>query len=338
VRLRGRRSTPIAEFWKWWADTGADAFAGAAATGDYGRLPEQLSKRVHAIDPGLAWELGRGTHAQHVLVVTSAGVPELRSTAERWVLGAPPESAVWEYSSCRRPDPAILDHQLDFDGRSLGVDEMRVSLLVDEPRLKVDVRAHHPVFAELPPESQGQITFLVLDWLLGEDDVTRWVGEVTWSPSTLDDGLPLDALTETIAALDARNAHPVWVLIDGRTPSGARLIASAQRPLRWIDNVLMDQHIAVRIDYTAYVDETFGLPTPDGLDWLRDIEDGLMTLIGEWVMLVAHETGAGHRTLHLYTAPETEAATQAEAWAAPISLVAVEVSADPGWAKVRHLI
>ena len=81
---------PIADFWGWWASAGrAAAEAGIGGAG-FGRFTSEMTARVQAMHPDLAWELAPGAQAEHALIVTAAGVPGQRRIAERWYQQAPP--------------------------------------------------------------------------------------------------------------------------------------------------------------------------------------------------------------------------------------------------------
>lgn len=88
---------PVEDFWRWWAPAGrAAAEAGIGGAG-FGGFTRQMTARVQAMHPDLAWELAPGRQAEHALIVTAAGVPERRRIAERWYQQAPAAGAVWEY-------------------------------------------------------------------------------------------------------------------------------------------------------------------------------------------------------------------------------------------------
>ena len=77
LRRRGRAGSegarPVADFWGWWAATGrAAAEAGIGGAGFEGFTGE-MTTRVEAMHPDLAWELAPGGQAEHALVVTADG-------------------------------------------------------------------------------------------------------------------------------------------------------------------------------------------------------------------------------------------------------------------------
>jgi len=99
---RAPAADPIAEFWAWW-ETAKGPLAQAIHNRTVSEWTDPISERVHAIDPGLAWELGPGVKSEHHICVTSEGNPLLRMTAQRWLSRAPAPDAVWEYYPARQP-------------------------------------------------------------------------------------------------------------------------------------------------------------------------------------------------------------------------------------------
>ncbi len=76
--------TPVEDFREWWVSAGrAAAEAGIGGAG-FESFTGEMTTRVQAVHPGLAWELAPGARAEHALIVTVGGVPGPRRLAERW--------------------------------------------------------------------------------------------------------------------------------------------------------------------------------------------------------------------------------------------------------------
>jgi len=112
--------------------------------------------------------------------------------------------------------PGGLTSRLELDGSELDLSLMRVGLTLDAERQKADVSVFHPGFATIPEQARGQATYLLLDWLLGEDGVERWLGAVQAVTVCPVDALPADALPETVLALAARTGDHQWALLEGQ--------------------------------------------------------------------------------------------------------------------------
>lgn len=331
---RPSTAAPIAAFWEWWRREGATRFAAAIDTGDYASVNGEMAALIDAIHPDLQWELAPGREARHALCVTAAGNAELRPVSERWLRAGPAPDDTWEYSPARRADLSTLTAKLGFGQWQLDLSEIRLVLHVHDGRLVVDVACYHPLFGEMPDDARTSVTYLVLDWLLGEDDAERWLGVIDSLTVEPGDGLPGDALVETVQALAARHTEPSWVLMEGRTGTGSRVLVTARRPLRWIDAPLLDQHIAVTLPYRGHQQD--GLPTSESLDELRDSEDDLTATLGRRAELLAHETTECRRTLHYYSDSDDAAVAElVQQWATRHPDATVDIAHDPAWTALR---
>lgn len=326
----------ITAFWMWWESTRPQLDSMVAAE-DTERLSETLAPAVAAVHPGLVWEVAPGRNAAHALVVTSAGDPELRSLAHRWAKAAPPADMLWEFHPSRQANPQALELTLDVGGMEFAIDQLMLGLRVPRGSSRIDVAAYHPIFGELDDETRLESTLLALDWLLGEDDVARWVGEIT--PATFQpiDSVAAAHLRAVVDDLASGYEEEQWALLEGQTATGAPLVATTRYPLRPVDYPLFDQHIAITLPY-SHRDEN-GLPVGDSLTALRDFEERLaarLTKLHADAILAAHLSAEGHRIIHLYADPTGEAAIHAKelivSWEE--GEPRVDVSTDPAWTAV----
>lgn len=291
------QSDPVANFWEWWGPARSRVEA-AIASGEYGTLPDEIGAHVEAIDSGLEWELGAGQQAKHVLCVTPAGNPALRAVAERWRIAGLAPDATWEYAAARAPDPSAARQILDFEGTRLTLADTRAGISVDDDRQVLDVVVYHPQFASMSHQARGSVAYLVLDWLLGEDGVERWIGTVDTLEDEPSASVPIDAVHEILEGLQARHPEPKWAVLGATGPDGRRVLAVARRPLKRVEYPLFDLHgeLALRFD-----DQTpEGLPAPGALEHLRAFEDKLVAVCGDELLLAAHQTHAGTRIFHVY--------------------------------------
>jgi hypothetical protein len=294
-----------------------------------------MTRRVKAMHPGLAWELAPGGSAEHALVVTAAGVPEVRRMAERWYQQAPAPGEAWEYYPARQASPSSLTARLEFGGHMLRLEELLFDLHIDNDRDVIDTVVFHPSFATMSSQARGQAGFLALDWALGEDGVARWIGGFDTADARPAAGVPADGLIEVVESLAVRAGEPRWALLRGER-DGAVVLATLAVPAKWVDHPLLDRHIAVTL---PFADQTAaGLPGPTSLGRLRELEDELADRLRPTALLVAHETTQGTRTLHLYADSDDPAlGEQARLAVSGWPGAAVESSLDPGWRAIRHL-
>lgn len=177
----------ITEFWDWWPQVRPriESAINASESGDgpEGGLPadvvDGLTAHVHAIDPELEWEIGGADDRSPQLTVTGGGEPGLRGLAERWLRAAPRDTAGWRFFAARQADPEMLAQNLVLGDHEFDLEYVRLGLRADAAQARVHVTAYHPDFLFVPEEQQLQVALHVLYWALGEDDVARWVGEVS---------------------------------------------------------------------------------------------------------------------------------------------------------------
>ena len=214
-QVRARQDEGIAAFWSWWAAEGKTkataTFDGAGE--DIQRLGADIARRVDAIDPGLAFETGAGSSARHMCVVTAAGDPDLRDVARRWLSAAPVPDDAFEYADVRQPVREPAGVRIVFGGAEV---DLASAVVLAEPSdpdspatTRVDVSVWHPAFPDLPDDARGQITFLFLDALLGEEVVETAVGAVSWEPVLVPPGVPLTDLPAVIDAVRTQGPEPV---------------------------------------------------------------------------------------------------------------------------------
>ncbi|WP_433048503.1 DUF695 domain-containing protein [Dactylosporangium sp. CS-033363] len=326
----------IVDFWTWWPTVRADVEA-AISSGEWATLSEQFSRRVEDIHPGLEWEFYRGTAAQHSLVVSAAGVAELRPVVARWGALAPPADATWEFHTARQPDPEVLGSAIGIgEGVQLDLAQLRFAFARDESSPEISVIAYHPGFRMLGEDARRSVTFLALDWLLGEDGVEEWIGEISWVTDPPEDAADPRELGAAVEALREEYRTPQWILLHGEG-AGGPIIATVQRPLRPVRWPRFDTHVAITLPYREQ--NPAGLPEAESLAALREFEDtALTTAAGADGVLLAHETSGGTRILHYYVDADSPAAddlAEAAGWWKD-GRARVERHFDPAFERIRH--
>lgn len=324
-------SNPITDFWAWWS-TAAPRFRTAIENGQYGDLTDEMTTMVKAMAPGLEWELSAGVDSAHALCVTCAGNPDFRAAAHRWWLAAPARSDDWEYHSSRSANPDAVEAVVKFEGISIALAEARFHVVIDDSRELADVAVHHPGFAVMDERQARHLTYLLMDWLLGENVVERWIGVLETAVSLPADTIPADALGEVIDALRSRHSEPTWALLQGATPEGHRVIAMTQRPLKPVEHPLFELHAAIACAYAERTDD--GLPAPAALDQLRRIEDDFSEAFAGEVFLAAVVSVQGVRTLHVYCDPQSQTPARIDAWVGKLRGVSLAWDIDPAWDAV----
>ena len=325
---------PITGFWQWWASKGGARFDTAVTTGQWGNLPNEMSLQLAAVHPSLAWDTGPGRAARSLLAVSSEGDAALRRIAEQWLRAAPAPNGSWEFAAARQPVSGVVENIIEVDGHSLHLGDVRFRITEDPERELLDIAVHHPLFVQMPGQGPLQVSFLLLDWLLGEDGVERWVGAIDTTSAGETTRATAADLKAAVNAMATQIQSDKWAVMVGQNSSGERMIVSARRPLRWIDHPLFDLHTEIHLAYEDKRDD--GLPATASLEALRGIEDDVSTAVGIRGLLVAHETAAGVRTLHFYSDSEDQNGRDAIDIAAHAAGGTTQHNIDPGWTQVRQ--
>jgi Family of unknown function (DUF695) len=310
----------IARFWDWWPQARRRLDEGVPAD-----IADEMSEYVEAVHEDLEWEIGPGPS----LTVSGGGDGELRGIAERWRLGAPDDD-VWHFRAARPADPAMLSGKLQLEDHEFDLEYVRMGLGADTARARVDVTSYHPDFLFVPEETRLALTYRVLDWALGEDDVARWVGEVATAEEEPMDALPAAMLPPVVEQISAPFSEPAWLVGEGRTPLGHAARVAVRFPLHRQDYPLCELYVSVALPYAHANPDR--LPVEPSASSLRTFEEAVESL-GPSVVLAAHETGDGRRVLHLYADPASGAVARLDQLAAGWGEGRAKVASqpDPAW-------
>lgn len=327
---------PIDAFWAWWAGV-SDELASGYETKQppSDDLVERISERVKAIHPGLAWETGAGVTSRHQFALSSEGDAALRVVTQRWLSRAPKPTARWEYYAARQRGDADSHHTLRIGERDFQYADFKLTTEVDETRAVVHVVIYHPQFASMPEPERLQPMFLFLDHVLGEDDVTSWVGSVDSGEQLPPDAAGSGALLDVVRKLRAEHDDEQVTLLQG-TRADAPIIVLARLGLKRLDYLLHDHHLEL----------TFNLREPDenGLhgaeegDELNALEDGLIAELSHRAVWIGHETFAGKRVAHFHADSSAAIQQEIESYCAAHGHweMSLSVKSDPEWAVLRR--
>ncbi|EMY34313.1 hypothetical protein D477_010191 [Arthrobacter crystallopoietes BAB-32] len=339
-RLRKARSSQeelAHAFWQWWQDDAADRIC-AGTDGFAPAYIKRLNQRIARISPGLAWELGAGTVAEHALVIF-AEQPDQAALARRVLKAAPAPDIHWEYADTRRAAVDFEELTLGIAGQDFAAEDFRVRLLLN--RYSADIAVYHPHLALLPGAKRMLPVSIMLDHAIGQADAAAWIRIVEPVLQPHADDIPLGGLREVVDRLRAgaldEHGQPIWEELHGVAADGEPITAVVQVPLAptfWPD---FDQHVAIRLDYRTELGG--GQPGGRSAQRLQQLENALAAALGPDGRLVAVETTAGRRTLHFYVDSTTSAAWQLEAGAVAWTEGPVGTGSelDPSWSSVRHL-
>src|SRR5690606_17744388 len=151
-----------------------------------------------------------------------------------------------------------------------GLDRLVVAVQAPPNSPRANISAFHPIFPDLEDEARMEATLTALDWLLGEAEVDRWVGEIVAAEVEPMDAFPAIHLPGVIADVAKGFEQEQWMLMEGTTATGSRVTALTRFPLRPVDYPLYDQHIAIGLPYRDA--DADGQPAGDSLTALRQFE------------------------------------------------------------------
>jgi hypothetical protein len=332
------RDERIAAFWSWWAENRPrlDAMLDA---GDETGLAEAITPAVAAIDERLVWEIEPGRTAAQALVVTAAGAPDVRPLAHRWVRQAPPADERWEFHPSRQPHPNAMELKVQAAGREFAFDQIVLGMRIPPGKPRLDLVVYHPIYPDLDDEARTESALLALDWILGEDEVARWIGDITAASFEPLDPVPVVHLPAVVAGLAQEHDEPRWVALEGRTPAGGKVTATARFPLRPVDFPLFDQHITVALPYKEA--DADGLPAGSSAEALDLFELELATTLPDDQALPAVQINADRvRVIHIYADPdagvEGRVRELVKGWRQ--GRAQVEVESDPGWLSISQFL
>jgi Family of unknown function (DUF695) len=288
----------------------------------------------------MAWELAPGAHAQHALCVSPEGNAEVRQAALRWLASAPPADATWEYHASKQATQKLIG--LGIGPWRFDLEEMRAIASWDATRRRADVRLWHPLFAEAPENVRLQVAFVFLDSLLGEEDVERWIGEITLLEAPTGGRTPAELRAEIERRKQESTGAETWVL-GGRTePDGSAAIVVADASLKRIDHPFADHHVTIAVVFGAE-----RMPTDAESAMMNEQEDDFLRRLGDVAVYAGRVTRPGRRTMH-FVAEDPDAMRPAiDGWAQdlPDSLseglpqlrLKVDFERDMDWAFQRDL-
>ena len=324
--------TGIRDFWSWWTGAQHRVFhaieAGESLSNE---LIAEISLHVEAIgDLHLDWELAPGKTSRHAFCLSPKGDPEARLVTELWRHNGPEPDANWEYFAARQ---AAKGSGLAMYGVKIDRNELMVSYEVDEGCERIHADYFHPAFAKLDDDERLTALYLLLDALLGEDGVERWLGRIR-GVTALRDGVPFARFEAALAELERTGTGERFAILKGETDTGAPLIVTCNRALKRIDHIMYTMHVSVDL---AILDQNAeGLTTPDDAAELDRLEDELYEALAGVTVYFGRETVPGHRSIHWYAPEDSAAQAIIDRWSArhPERRPRVEWIRDPRWTFV----
>lgn len=327
-----RSNDPVDDFWGWWNTKGERAFTNAVTIGSFDELMDPMTQRVKATHPELVWEARQGTNAQHMLCVTPGGISAAREASQRWYRAAPRNGYVWEFAPITPQPTNPLNLTLFLGGEEeITMNQLRFAVRVGT---KLDVTVCHGSFDRTHPDAQTEAAFSVLDALLGEDSVMRWIGAIETAGDVAPDAVEPSQLQSIVAAF-AQRQFESWQVQQRELPDG-QLTVLRLRAAEWLDRPELELHCALTLPYKSQ-DRT-GVPSASEVQRLDAIEDRLEDGSELSRVLVGIDTGQHRRVLHYYADPShLGSRTPLETFLRDNPEASLQCEPDPFWGALRKL-
>lgn len=326
----------IASFWSWWQAEHARFESSKAANSP--ELSGEMNRRVEAIAPGLAWEFGRTSNGTFVLTVSPEGDFMARKITERWRRAAPRQPANWAYYPARQPENRLDGFVLDVGGKKFDVARVRFAFTEDSRRGLLDLTVAHPGFGLASPKVAAQAKFLLADWVLGEDDVERYVGHIDSTSKLAAPGAGIPEVRNAIARLRAAGTgEAVWSLVTSPESDRGKWIAMLNLGLKRLDHLFEEWHLTVSIPVSHPAPT--GLPSSRAdLALLQSAENALVEALAPAALHYGHWTGEGRYDVLLYVADRAHAERLLRDWLAQTRGVGAVArwELDPEWKLYRR--
>jgi len=233
----------IAAFWKWWAGAQPRVEQALQANG-LRALADELDSAVARVDRDLHWEIG-GKPGDYTLTLSPEGNFRARRRAQLWVDSAP-EAPGWRFFPARQRAKELNGLEIALGGASLKMRDVRFAIRRDDARARLDVTLCHSALARLQRPQRISAAFLVLDSILGEDDVARWIGRVRAEPTTPPGAVDAANLRAQVDSL-AGTSHGELFSVFQSTKKGRLSILSVNLALRRLDHLDHDAFLKVLV-------------------------------------------------------------------------------------------
>ncbi|MEE9312789.1 MAG: hypothetical protein V3V10_10315 [Planctomycetota bacterium] len=324
----------IKRFWDYWAKNSA-ALAKAIHTVGDTKWQEIVTKLVKGICESMAWEMGRGLESQHHFCLSSEGDIELRIIAERWLQSKLPKNEFWEFHTARQGQYSHGQGiQMGEGEDEFEFDDFRIQIELDEHTARGHLKVFHPLFENMRDENDRvRITFIVLDNVIGEDDVENWVGAVETSQLPIPNGIGLGDLRE--ALLPIMGQEDVWSQLESKGPEGVVFVV-ANLSLKRLHHIFHSTSLVVTVEFT----EDDLSQEENSLDGLNALEDDLERILDKQAIFVGHETliNVHRRVMFFHVIDSPELRQTMAGWLAANNTwdMKAEYDYDPQWEILRR--
>ncbi len=190
----------INAFWRWFSDHHRDVEA-MLDRDDTAELSRQINAQIDRLSSQLAWEIGPGLVEPYMLVFPTVGSSE-RKVAVGRIMKKAPRIEKWEFHAARPMRPFQPEVQLPDRDLSFRSSDWRFALKPSSTSDRLDLQIFDNALASVDEKTGLTAIFILLDAVLGEDIVERWIGNIKVLPMSARSGdLPMHIIAERLAEL-----------------------------------------------------------------------------------------------------------------------------------------
>jgi hypothetical protein len=193
----------INAFWRWFSDHHHDVEA-MLDRDDTVELSFQINAQIDLLSSRLAWEIGPGLVEPYMFVFPTAGDSERKMAVSR-IMEKAPWIERWEFHASRPTRPFQPEIQLPDRGLSLRTSDWRFALKPSATSDRFDLQIYDDKLVSFDEKTALTAAFILLDAVLGEDIVERWIGNMKILPACANrENLPMPAIADRLAELIPR--------------------------------------------------------------------------------------------------------------------------------------
>jgi hypothetical protein len=193
----------ISTFWRWFSDNHHDVEA-LLDSDDTAELSLQINAQINLLSSQLAWEIGPGLVKPYMLVFPTAGDRERKMAVGR-IMEKAPWIERWEFHASRPTRPFQPEIQLPDRGLSLRTSDWHFAVRPSATSDRFDLQIYDDKLASFDERTALSAAFILLDAVLGEDIVERWIGNMKVLPACISrETLPMPAIADRLAELIPR--------------------------------------------------------------------------------------------------------------------------------------
>jgi len=188
----------INAFWRWFSDHHRDVEA-MLDRDDTAELSRQINAQIDHLSSQLAWEIGPGLVEPYMFVFPTAGDSERKAAVGR-IMEKAPKIERWEFHASRPTRPFQREVQLPDRGLSFQTSDWRFALKPSPQSDRFELQIFDDRLGSVEEKTALTAVFILLDAVLGEDMVERWIGNIKVLPASSSRvSLPMPMIAERLA-------------------------------------------------------------------------------------------------------------------------------------------